>query len=159
VFLIALRARRVDQDAAHQPRRHGQEVGAILPVDPLDIDQTQVCLVNEGGRLEAVPCLLPSHASPCNAVQFVVDERDQLVQRRLVSAAPCEQQPGDVGGLWNALILAGFPAMTVPEIHSRLLDRGGTGHGEDDVQPVGVCGGGGGSGGFGACGRLPCQDG
>ena len=40
-FLIALRARDVDQDAAHQARRQGKEVPAVPQVDVTQIRQAQ----------------------------------------------------------------------------------------------------------------------
>jgi hypothetical protein len=36
-------------------------------------------------------------------MQFVVHERDQLVERRLIALAPCQQETRDLPGIgWNA---------------------------------------------------------
>lgn len=35
----------IHQNAAHKPGAHSEEVGSILPLDPLDIDQPEVGLV------------------------------------------------------------------------------------------------------------------
>jgi hypothetical protein len=44
----------VDQDAAHEPRGHREEVRPTLPPDPPQADQLHVGLVHEGGGLEGV---------------------------------------------------------------------------------------------------------
>ena len=57
-LLIRPGAREIDQDASHQPRGHGEEMRAVLPVDAAAFDETQIDLVDERGRLEAVPALV-----------------------------------------------------------------------------------------------------
>jgi hypothetical protein len=61
-LLETLGARHVDQHAAHLPRGHRQEVLAVLPLHVLDVDQTQVRLVDERGGLQAVAGAFTSHA-------------------------------------------------------------------------------------------------
>ena len=53
-----LRARKIDEDAPHQASRHRQKVRAVLPVHPLGVDQPQVGLVDERGRLEGMAAFL-----------------------------------------------------------------------------------------------------
>ena len=67
----AARPRHVDQDAAHDLRRHGEEVRAVLPAHVLPVHQPQVGLVDERRRLEDVaraarrPCSgRPGDAAP-----------------------------------------------------------------------------------------------
>ena len=101
-LLIVLRPREVDEDAAHQARRHRQEMDAVLPVDLLRADQAQVGLVDQRGRLQAVPGALASHAAARDAMQLLVDERHQLLEGGFVAATPREQQAGDAAGIvWN----------------------------------------------------------
>src|SRR5207253_11147176 len=95
-LLISLRAREIDEDAAHQPRRHGEEMCAVLPVDLADIDQTDVRLVDERGRLQRMSGSFVSHVPPGDAAQLVMDERNQLLQCGLIAVAPVDQQPGDL---------------------------------------------------------------
>ena len=70
--------------------------GPILPPDPLHIDETHVGLVHERRGLQAVTGALPRHATPRNPTQLVVHKRHELVERRLIALAPCQQQPGDL---------------------------------------------------------------
>jgi hypothetical protein len=49
----------------------------VLPIHLLDVDETQVRLVHECCRLEAVTEALPSHTALGDAVQFPLDQRDQ----------------------------------------------------------------------------------
>ena len=87
-LLIALRSRDVDEDTPHQPRGHRQEVSPVLPVDVLKIDQSEVRLVHERRRVQAVPGTFASHAASGDAPQLVVHERDQLVEGGLIARAP-----------------------------------------------------------------------
>ena len=57
----------------------------ILPVDVLDIDQAQVRLVDERGRLQAVTGPFAGHAPASDAAQLAVDDRDEPIERRLVA--------------------------------------------------------------------------
>ena len=48
--------------------------------------------MNECGRLKGVPRRLAAKMAARHAAQFVVDERDQAVERRGVSLAPGQEQ-------------------------------------------------------------------
>jgi hypothetical protein len=48
--------------------------------------------VNECGRLKGVPRRFTANVPARHPAQFVVDERDQAVERRGISLAPGEQQ-------------------------------------------------------------------
>lgn len=61
---------------------------AIVPVDRFAVNEPNKGLVDEGRRLEAVSDALSSHATPSDAVEFLVDERNQAVERTLVALAP-----------------------------------------------------------------------
>ena len=98
-FLIPLRSRVVDEDAPHETGRHREEVRAILPVDLLDVDQAQVRLVDERGRLKAVPCPFAGHAPAGDAAQFAVDDRNEPIERRLVALPHCQEEPRHIGGV------------------------------------------------------------
>lgn len=75
-----------------------QEVRAILPLDPMNIDQPQVDLVDERGGLENVPWTLARHVPLRKAPQLVVDERQQPVHGPDVAASPFDQKRGHVVG-------------------------------------------------------------
>ena len=87
-LLIVLRARHIHQNATHESRRHRQKVRAILPVDVLSVDQTQVSLVHQRRRLQAVTGPLTSHAAAGDAMQLPLHDRNELLERRLVAFSP-----------------------------------------------------------------------
>ena len=58
----------------------------------VDIDQSKVDLVNERRRLKGVPRRFTAKMAARHPAQFVVDERDQAVERRGVSLAPGQEQ-------------------------------------------------------------------
>ena len=58
--------RMVHEDAAHHFGGDGQEVRAVLPIDPILVDQPQVGFVNERGRLQGVVAPLPTQIA-CRA--------------------------------------------------------------------------------------------
>ena len=91
------RAGVIDQDAPHQPGGHREEVGAVLPFHLADVDQAQVRLVDERGRLERVPGALPAHLPVRETAQLLVHQGNQLLEGRFVARAPGDEQTGDLG--------------------------------------------------------------
>ena len=63
-------------------------MGAVLPFHLRQIAQSQIGFVNQGGGLERVAAGLTIDRPLGKPVEFVVNHRHQLIQRRLVSAAP-----------------------------------------------------------------------
>ena len=90
-------ARMVDENAAHRLGRHGKEVGAVLPVHALVVDEPHVGFVDERRRLQAVAGALTSQAAPGETAKLVVDDRRQLGERALVPVAPRTEKRADVG--------------------------------------------------------------
>ena len=82
----------VDEDAAHQASGDGEEVRTVLPIDPALVDQLQVDLVDERGRLRRAVRPLAGEMACGNDVQLVVDERDEPVQ--CLAAAPPANRAG-----------------------------------------------------------------
>jgi hypothetical protein len=109
-FLGAPRARVIHQDAAHHARRHRQKMGAVIPSDRLSADQPEIGFVDEGRRLQAVPHAFARQTAPRDAVEFVVDERDQLLEGAVVALTPVVQQRGDPH-LWiDRSAILGYPS-------------------------------------------------
>ena len=52
------------------------------------IDETNVGFVYKGSGLEGVAFPFPAHVAPREPVQFVVDQRIELVKRGLIPVAP-----------------------------------------------------------------------
>src|SRR4029079_13142730 len=82
-LLGATRARVIDEDAAHDASRDGEEMCSILPLDVVSFDQPQIRFVDEHCLLEAVTRALSRHAASRDPVQFPVDERNQSLEGTL----------------------------------------------------------------------------
>ncbi|HXI29534.1 MAG TPA: hypothetical protein VNG89_13945 [Vicinamibacterales bacterium] len=120
-FVRTPRSREDDEHAAHQPRRHRQEMRPALPVDVLDVDQSQIGFVDQLGRLHAVVRPLAVQAPAGDLPQFVEDERHQRIQSRLVPFPPgLEKNRHLVGRTQNTCILAAFPVVSVSAVPFRL---------------------------------------
>jgi hypothetical protein len=86
----------VDQHVPHHLRGHREEVRARLPADVLLIDQPQVRLVHERGRLEkGAGCLTP-HVTAGQAVELLVYEGDETIEGGRIAAAPIYEQACDL---------------------------------------------------------------
>src|SRR6266545_1227956 len=86
----------VNHDAPHQPRSRCDKVGPALPDRLRIIDQPQIGFVENGGGLQGVAGALPAHVMVREPVQFGLHQREQLLQRFVVSAAPVAEQLGDL---------------------------------------------------------------
>jgi len=95
-FCIGMPACMVDENASHDLRRDRKEVRPIGPADVSLIDETDVGFVDECGRLKCVTFSLATHVAPREPVQFFVNQRIQLVECSLVSAAPLSEQLSDL---------------------------------------------------------------
>ena len=91
-FLVAARSREIHENAPHQPGAHRKKMGAVLPVHLFEIDQPQVCFVDERGRLKRVAWPLRRHLSPRQPSQLLVDDRHELLQRGLVAVVPSGEE-------------------------------------------------------------------
>ena len=81
-LVVVTRARMIDEDTPHRARRHGEEVGPILPLHAIELDQPEVRLVDERGRLQRV------------AVTFVAQvPSSQVMQLMVHAAARAGQEP------------------------------------------------------------------
>ena len=90
-LLVVAGAREVDEHAAHEAGGHREEVRAILPLHPSDINEPDVNLVDERGCLEDVIRTLPGHVPPGQSAQFTVHERDQLLHGPVVAGSPFDE--------------------------------------------------------------------
>jgi hypothetical protein len=60
-----------------------------------EIDQPQVCFVDERCRLKRVAWPFPGHLSPRQPSQLLVDDRNELLQRGLVAVFPSGEETRD----------------------------------------------------------------
>jgi NAD-dependent dihydropyrimidine dehydrogenase PreA subunit len=85
----------IDQDATHNLCGDCEEVRTICPVDVLLIDETNVGFVDQCGGLQSVTLAFTTHVTAGEAMEFVVNERIQLVEGGLVPFAPFSEQLSD----------------------------------------------------------------
>src|SRR5688572_23402201 len=86
----------VHHDAAHELRGDRKEMSAILPVRLGFIREGKIGIMDEHGGLQGVAGALLAHVAAGETVQFRLDERDELIERGGVSAAPGDEQLRDL---------------------------------------------------------------
>src|SRR5262245_38195799 len=82
----------VDEDSAHHPSRNAEEVRAVLPDDPLLVDEAQVGLVYEGRGLERVARPLRAKVGRRSPLEVGVEELHQLLDDATVALPPGEEK-------------------------------------------------------------------
>ena len=70
-------ARIIHENAAHQLRSYGKEVGAVLPVGVALDNHFQIGLVDQRGRLQGMVRALRAQTLLGYAMEFVVNQGDQ----------------------------------------------------------------------------------
>jgi hypothetical protein len=80
----------INEYAPHYLRGNAEEVSAVLPLHPFLIDEPQECLVDKSRCLECVVLALAPHVAASQPAQLVIDEGQQLVQRRLIAFTPVD---------------------------------------------------------------------
>jgi hypothetical protein len=78
----------IDEDAAHHLRYHGQKLYAVLPDGVLLIDETDVRLVYERGRLQDVSRTFASQMDSRTTAQLAVHERHRAIAGIQVPRVP-----------------------------------------------------------------------
>jgi hypothetical protein len=78
----------INQNVPHHLRGDGEKVVPVLPLDLLLPRQTKISFVDQRRSLQRVAITLPLHVPMCNATQFVIDKRSQLIERSFVSLPP-----------------------------------------------------------------------
>jgi hypothetical protein len=66
-LLILSGSGEIDEHAAHQASGHREKVRAILPLDPTNIHQPEIDLMDERGGLKNMPRTLSRHVPLCEA--------------------------------------------------------------------------------------------
>ena len=69
---------------------------ATLPLDLLDLNQPEIRLIDQRGRLKRVAGTLVAHMAPRQAAQLLMDEGQQAVECRHLTPPPGLQQRGGV---------------------------------------------------------------
>jgi len=87
--------REVDQDPAHQPRRPAQKVRAVVPTHTLQIDQTEIALVDQAGDLQRMSDWFAPQVPAGHLAQFRVHQWRHDRECVFIAPAPGVEQRGD----------------------------------------------------------------
>jgi hypothetical protein len=82
----------IDEDAAHQVGREGQEVGAARPFEACLTGEAQIGFMDDGGRLKRVVVSFAAELPGGDASKLSVNQGEDLLRRRPVSCAPALQE-------------------------------------------------------------------
>jgi hypothetical protein len=96
-LLRCVRPREVYENPAHDLGGRGEKMCPILPVGTVGIHQMKIGFVNQGRGLERISRTLVPHIAAGNAAKFVINQRRQSLQRRLITAAPGADEGGNFG--------------------------------------------------------------
>jgi len=83
------------EDATHRLGGGGEEVPAA--VELLVADQTEICLMHEGGAIEGMAGGFCRHASRCQSPQLVINEREKISSGLPVTGRDRIEKAGHVG--------------------------------------------------------------
>ena len=92
-------ARMVDEDPPHHLRRHSDELGAVLPLDPALADEPDECFMDERRRLERVFRTLLAEVGAGEAALLAVHDRDQFVERGGIALSPSDEEGRHASGI------------------------------------------------------------
>ena len=89
---------------------------AVVPLDRLPVDETDVGLVDERRCLQAVPHALSRHAALRDPMELLMDQRDQSLEGTLVAVSPLDQKSSGLRVVMSNLgILGPFPRFDSPD--------------------------------------------
>lgn len=91
----------IDQDAPHDARGDGKEMGPTRPLH-IGIDESEKGFVDERSGLQRVAGIFGTEVPFGQAVEFVVDVGEKLVARNGVTLAPGEEEATDRGRVRHA---------------------------------------------------------
>src|SRR5262245_14424462 len=80
----------------------------VLPSDPVHVNEPHVRFVDQGCGLERVVGSLASHVPLGQGVELLVNERNELVERRFVPLAPRDEQVSGVRSSGHDSFLRGM---------------------------------------------------
>lgn len=95
-FVSETLARVIHKDATHHVCSYSEELSAILPVSSALIDEAEIRLVNQRGRLKGMAVRFPAHCVRGDTAQLVVYERYELIRRSTVALTPRLEERSDV---------------------------------------------------------------
>src|SRR5262245_5111488 len=91
-FIAGLFPGVIDEDPAHHSRGNSEKLRAVLPLNFFQVHKLAISLVDQGRCLKRVARPFSLHTSCSETPQFIVNKRDELFERLLVSIAPCQKE-------------------------------------------------------------------
>jgi hypothetical protein len=91
---------------AHDFGGEAQEVGSVLPFHALPLSETNVRFIDQCRGLERVAHAFASHVAASEPAEFLLDKRDQFVNRGAIAVAPFVEKCSDSLGGGHALFQA-----------------------------------------------------
>lgn len=95
-LLISAGPRTVDENPPHHPRRDGEEVPAVLPLNLIDVNQSKVSLVNQCGSLKRLTRTFVGHVSVRKFPKIGVHDLEQAILGDLITFTPCRKKLCDL---------------------------------------------------------------
>ena len=119
-------SRDVHEHPSHHLRRDPEEVPAVLPVDRIPAEQAKAQLVDQARRLKADARSLADQIAGRYAVQLVVYEGQDALERVCIAVAPGAEQLRDLPGVTAIWLLgpcwgprSSLAEQTIPPGHGR----------------------------------------
>ena len=78
-LLAVMSAGMVNKNPSQRLRGYGEEMGAVVPLNPRLIDEFQIGFINQSRSLERVVGPLLTHEAPSEGAQFIVDAGQELI--------------------------------------------------------------------------------
>jgi hypothetical protein len=88
-------------------RRHAEELAPVLPLDATLVDESQVHLVHERGRLQRIASAFTPEVGGSAPMEVAIHQRHHAIARRNVTVSPRVQQRRNVAGRAGHRSLAG----------------------------------------------------
>ena len=94
----------VEQNMPHNLRGDGVEMCAMLPIDIADVDQFQVSLMDEVGRLDGLARTLVLYEIAGNPAELVINAWRKTFERATVTGGPSPEELRGFGGVHSGII-------------------------------------------------------
>src|SRR5438128_3531374 len=88
-------ARMINQDIANQMGGQSEELRAMLPVDALLLDQSQIDFVDNDRRLQRDIRRLAAQVAFGESAKLIINQRHQLIARQIITITPFQEKFAD----------------------------------------------------------------
>ncbi len=91
----------VGKDSPHHPRGSGQKMGAILPLEPLLLDETQVGLMHQCTGIKGMSRPLVVEIVGGYFPKLIIDQSKETIWCLLLTLTPFFEKPGDIARIFH----------------------------------------------------------